>query len=79
MYNISLSFWIMFGLAWVANLIANSQELYRDVGEELVESDDEDNDDASSHGTDALTNGQSNKAQETPESTKVGSYAVIAS
>ena len=34
----------MFGLAWVANLIANSQELYRDVGEELIESDDDESD-----------------------------------
>ena len=62
----------MFGLAWVANLIANSQELYRDVGEELIESDDDESDDVTRDPATADLNGHIHRGDaEAPESTKV--------
>ena len=60
-YNIAVSCWILIGLAWVANLIANCQEIYEDIGGEVIESDDEED----SKDQAMVTRDQINQAQVT--------------
>ena len=84
LYNLCLSFWILIGLAWVANLIANFQELYKNIGKAAGVEDDEkeqgvandytiDREEGSKH---ALNNGKD--PQQSCESTQVRSACFAA-